>query len=57
MRFSHLGPFHLWTVSSGNSLYLLLTAPDRGTAPPPQLEHTRRRRRAGHGQRKGRRGV
>jgi len=33
----------------GDSLYLLRTAPDRGTTPPPQLERTRRVRRAGYG--------
>jgi len=27
MRFSHLGPLHLWTVSSGSSLYF----PTHGT--------------------------
>src|SRR3990167_9083656 len=52
-------------IVGGGSLCLLLTAQDsgteypgkgRGTAPPP-LEHTRRRRRAGHGQIKGRRGL
>ena len=51
MRCSHLGPPHLRTVFGGDSLSLLRTAHDRGTAPPPHLELTRRERlrRAGHG--------